>query len=36
MCALRKALRDALEKLKGVPVTNGITTMIPEDHLGLD
>jgi branched-chain amino acid transport system substrate-binding protein len=32
----RKALRDALEKVKGLPVTNGITNMTAEDHLGLD
>jgi branched-chain amino acid transport system substrate-binding protein len=32
----RKALRDALEKVKGLPVTNGITNMTPDDHLGLD
>jgi branched-chain amino acid transport system substrate-binding protein len=32
----RKALRDALEKIKGLPVTNGIVNMTPEDHLGLD
>lgn len=32
----RKGLRDALEQIKGLPVTNGITTMTPEDHLGLD
>lgn len=34
--AFRKGLRDALEQIKGLPVTNGITTMTPEDHLGLD
>jgi branched-chain amino acid transport system substrate-binding protein len=32
----RKALRDALEKTKAMPVSNGMTTMTPEDHLGLD
>jgi branched-chain amino acid transport system substrate-binding protein len=32
----RKAVRDALERIKGLPVTNGIVNMTPEDHLGLD
>jgi branched-chain amino acid transport system substrate-binding protein len=32
----RKALRDALEKVKGLPVSNGIVNMTPDDHLGLD
>ena len=32
----RKALRDALEKIKGLSVSNGIVNMTPEDHLGLD
>jgi branched-chain amino acid transport system substrate-binding protein len=32
----RKALRDALEKVKGLSVSNGIVNMTPEDHLGLD
>jgi branched-chain amino acid transport system substrate-binding protein len=32
----RKALRDALERVKALPVTNGIVNMTPEDHLGLE
>jgi branched-chain amino acid transport system substrate-binding protein len=32
----RKAVRDALEKIKGLSVSNGIVNMTPEDHLGLD
>jgi branched-chain amino acid transport system substrate-binding protein len=32
----RKALRDALEKVKGLAVTNGIVNMTPDDHLGLE
>jgi branched-chain amino acid transport system substrate-binding protein len=32
----RKAVRDALEKVQGLPVTNGIVNMTAEDHLGLD
>lgn len=32
----RKALRDALEKTKELPVSHGIMTMSPTDHLGLD
>ena len=32
----RKALRDALEKIKGLSVSNGIVNMTPDDHLGLD
>jgi branched-chain amino acid transport system substrate-binding protein len=34
--AFRKALRDALERVKALPVTNGIINMTPEDHLGLE
>jgi branched-chain amino acid transport system substrate-binding protein len=34
--AFRKAVRDALEKVKGMPVSNGIVNMTPDDHLGLD
>jgi branched-chain amino acid transport system substrate-binding protein len=32
----RLALRDALESLRDVPVSNGIVTMSKNDHLGLD
>ncbi|CAG9183262.1 ABC transporter substrate-binding protein [Cupriavidus respiraculi] len=32
----RKALRDALENTKELPVSHGIMTMSPTDHLGLD
>jgi branched-chain amino acid transport system substrate-binding protein len=32
----RKALRDALERVKALAVTNGIINMTPEDHLGLE
>jgi branched-chain amino acid transport system substrate-binding protein len=32
----RKALRDALEGVKALPVTNGIINMTPQDHLGLE
>jgi branched-chain amino acid transport system substrate-binding protein len=32
----RKALRDALEKVKGLSVSNGIVNMTADDHLGLD
>jgi len=32
----RKALRDALEATKNLPVTNGVVNMTPTDHLGLD
>jgi branched-chain amino acid transport system substrate-binding protein len=32
----RKALRDALENIKGLRVTNGIVNMSATDHLGLD
>ncbi len=32
----RKTLRDALERVKGLPVTNGIVNMTSEDHLGLE
>ncbi len=34
--AFRKALRDALENIRGLPVTNGIVNMTPDDHLGLE
>lgn len=32
----RKALRDALENTRELPVSHGIMTMSPTDHLGLD
>lgn len=32
----RAALRDAIENLKEVPAANGVYTMSPTDHLGLD
>ncbi|HEV2609712.1 MAG TPA: ABC transporter substrate-binding protein [Noviherbaspirillum sp.] len=32
----RKALRDALEGIKNLPVSHGIVNMGPNDHLGLD
>ena len=32
----RAALRDAIEHLKEVPAANGVYTMSPTDHLGLD
>ncbi|HJW53797.1 MAG TPA: ABC transporter substrate-binding protein [Burkholderiaceae bacterium] len=32
----RKALRDALEGIKNLPVSHGIVNMSPTDHLGLD
>ena len=32
----RKALRDALESIKNLRVTNGVVNMSPTDHLGLD
>jgi branched-chain amino acid transport system substrate-binding protein len=32
----RSALRDALESVQGLPVTNGIVNMTPQDHLGLE
>ncbi len=32
----RKALRDALEGVKNLPVSHGIVNMGPNDHLGLD
>jgi len=32
----RKTLRDALERVKALPVTNGIVNMTSEDHLGLE
>jgi branched-chain amino acid transport system substrate-binding protein len=32
----RKALRDALEGIKNLRVTNGVVNMSPTDHLGLD
>jgi branched-chain amino acid transport system substrate-binding protein len=32
----RKGLRDALEKIKGLSVSNGVVNMTPDDHLGLD
>jgi branched-chain amino acid transport system substrate-binding protein len=32
----RAALRDALEKIKNLPTSNGIVNMSPKDHLGLD
>jgi branched-chain amino acid transport system substrate-binding protein len=32
----RRALRDALEATKDLPVTNGVATMSKTDHLGLD
>jgi branched-chain amino acid transport system substrate-binding protein len=32
----RAALRDAIEKVKGMPGAHGIFTMTPTDHLGLD
>lgn len=32
----RRALRDALENVKEIPATNGVFTMTPGDHNGLD
>jgi branched-chain amino acid transport system substrate-binding protein len=32
----RKALRDALEQTKNLPVSHGIINMTPTDHLGMD
>jgi branched-chain amino acid transport system substrate-binding protein len=32
----RKALRDALEQVKDLPVSQGVFTMSPTDHAGLD
>ena len=32
----RKALRDALEQVKDLPASQGVFTMSPEDHAGLD
>ncbi|PWC47361.1 ABC transporter substrate-binding protein [Azospirillum sp. TSA6c] len=32
----RKALRDSIEEVKDVVATNGVYTMSPTDHLGLD
>ncbi|HLU00828.1 MAG TPA: branched-chain amino acid ABC transporter substrate-binding protein, partial [Burkholderiaceae bacterium] len=32
----RVALRDALEKVKDLPGTQGIYNMTPEDHSGFD
>ncbi|HTZ00128.1 MAG TPA: ABC transporter substrate-binding protein [Rhodocyclaceae bacterium] len=32
----RAALRDALEGLKNIPVSNGVVNMSAQDHLGLD
>ena len=32
----RKALRDALEGIKNLPVSHGVVNMGPTDHLGLD
>ncbi len=32
----RKALRDAIEGIKNLPVSHGIVSMGPNDHLGLD
>lgn len=32
----RRALRDAIESIKDLPVTNGAVTMSKTDHLGLD
>jgi branched-chain amino acid transport system substrate-binding protein len=32
----RKGLRDALEGIKSLRVTNGVVNMSPSDHLGLD
>jgi branched-chain amino acid transport system substrate-binding protein len=32
----RRALRDALEATKDLPVTNGVVNMGKTDHLGLD
>lgn len=34
--AFRSALRDALEGLKNVSLSHGISNMSPEDHLGFD
>jgi branched-chain amino acid transport system substrate-binding protein len=34
--AFRQALRDALEETKELPVTNGVLTMTPDNHNGLD
>jgi branched-chain amino acid transport system substrate-binding protein len=34
--AFRKALRDALEDIKGLHTTNGVVNMSATDHLGLD
>jgi branched-chain amino acid transport system substrate-binding protein len=32
----RKALRDAIENVKNLPVSHGVVNMGPNDHLGLD
>ena len=32
----RRALRDALENARNLPVTNGVVNMSKTDHLGLD
>ncbi|QYY31543.1 MULTISPECIES: ABC transporter substrate-binding protein [Cupriavidus] len=32
----RKALRDAMEQIKNLPVSHGIMNMSPTDHLGFD
>ena len=32
----RRALRDALENIKDLGVTNGVVNMSKTDHLGLD
>lgn len=32
----RKALRDALEQVKDLPASQGVFTMSPQDHAGLD
>lgn len=32
----RQALRDALEQIKGLPASQGVYSMSPEDHAGLD
>jgi len=32
----RRGMRDALEKIRGLPVSNGVVNMTPDDHLGLD
>jgi branched-chain amino acid transport system substrate-binding protein len=34
--AFRAALRDALEGLKDITMANGVVSMSPQDHLGLD